>query len=189
MKKSDSLAKIFGKAIVLAFVAVVFVNLAEVYLRPLLPEMSDRRFTKDAVSILVIVVFFGILLYFRLFGRRGAKPKVDPTQIVKVRVEVGGMVKLKNPVPSVDHNDLVERWLVKNIKMDQLPELLQKGEFQFSEGGNDYDFLLDFIELEDGSGKVLQTLMVIKGDSKQLEFIQKLSRCKLEWRCDHVNGG
>ncbi|QQR54629.1 hypothetical protein IPG41_05565 [Candidatus Peregrinibacteria bacterium] len=185
----ESLSKGFLKALLLSFILALFYTLAQKYGRPFLPEMSDRFFNRLVGAALVLPVLGLFLLRQRFFKNMRSNPKVDSTQVMKVRVEVGGLVKLKKTDASIDFIDLVEKWLTQHVKMAELPKLLEKGELQFTEAENDYDLLLDFIELEDGSGKILETLIVDAGNLKQIDFVQKLGNCKLEWHCDHVNRG
>lgn len=178
--------KLIVKVALAAFVATGLKTLLDLYLLPQLPAWAADAQAYDSLLTLVVALAFAvIMLRQRFFGKVRTLPKSSPLEVHKLIVEVGGMVKGQKA--SVDHKKQVETWLSQNIKIAQIPSLIEAGELQFTTPNGAYDLLVDFIELKDGSDKTLETIMVSKGNKEQIDFFQQLSRCKLQWRCDHIN--
>lgn len=172
-------------------VALIALGCTLIYtiIRGLLPETMFQRLSLKTTAVLIVLLSLGsVSIYQRVVHRVHVKPRSSPLEVSRMIVEVGGLVKRQKSTDSSDHKTRVETWLKENVKSSQLPSLIEKGEYQFTHPNGDfYDLLIDFIELKDASDKTLEKILVSKGNKKQIEFLQKLAHCKLEWRCDHIN--
>lgn len=180
--------KLITKVALVAFIATALKTLLDLHVLPLLPSWVSEAQAYDSLLTLVVALAFAVfMLRQRFFKKVRTVPQSSSFEVNKIIVEVGGLVKGQSTAKPIDHKKQVETWLKENIKITQIPGLIEAGELQFTTPNGAYDLLVDFIELKDGSDKTLETIVVSKGNKKQMDFFQQLGRCKLEWRCDHVN--
>ncbi len=166
-------------------VSAVFVMFSSV-LGTLFPQLS-----LDTITPLLFTMAFVIFsAYRKFFSKTHTIPKALPQDVGTMVLELGGLVKASPNSGQIDHKKRVEDWLQKNIPQGKVPDLIEKGEIQFTtEDGASYDLLLDFIQLQNHAGEPLETIVIQKGKREQLQFFQQLGKVNLVWKCERVNLG
>jgi hypothetical protein len=174
------MAKTIAKIMLVSAVFVVFSSV----LGTLFPQLSLDTIT----PLLFTMAFLIFSAYRRFFSNTHTMPKSLTQDVGAMVLELGGLVKASANTGQVDHKKRVEDWLQKNIPQGKVPDLIEKGEIQFtSEDGASYDLLLDFIQLQNHAGEPLEAIVIQKGNAKQLQFFQQLAKVNLVWKCERVN--
>jgi apolipoprotein N-acyltransferase len=113
---------------------------------------------------------------------------VNPKHVSRIVIKVGGVITTKNSLAVEQQEREVIEYLKEKYTIEKLPELVKAGEEAFTlSSGNGYDFLFNFIEFFNPSGKKLQFLSINKSD-RQVKLVQALPRgTQIDWSCSHIN--